>query len=244
MAAIAYRDEVENKVTYDCGGSLISKKFVLTAGHCVNNKLRQPAYVRLGKVSLAAEVVDDDSENTPQDINIKMVHLHKNYTSRKKYNDIALLELTENVKYDNAVLPACLYTKRGDIDSKENLIITGWGITDTNTKQKSDWLLKATVSALSIQECNQKFEHLNLPQINQGLLSTQLCAFDQLKNSDACQGDSGGPIQIKQSDNRFYIVGVTSFGAACGSEFPGIYTRVSEYLDFIEETVWPEGIDI
>ena len=34
-----------------------------------------------------------------------MVHLHKNYTSRKKYNDIALLELTENVKYDNAVLP-------------------------------------------------------------------------------------------------------------------------------------------
>lgn len=55
-------------------------------------------------------------------------------------------------------------------------------------KQKSDWLLKATVSALSIQECNQKFEHLNLPQINQGLLSTQLCAFDQLKNSDACQG--------------------------------------------------------
>ena len=34
-----------------------------------------------------------------------MVHLHKNYTSRKKYNDIALLELTENVIYDNAVLP-------------------------------------------------------------------------------------------------------------------------------------------
>ncbi|CAO1337935.1 unnamed protein product [Diamesa hyperborea] len=222
MAAIAYRDEVENKVTYDCGGSLISKKYVLTAAHCVNNKLRQPAYVRLGK----------------------MVHLHKNYTSRKKYNDIALLELTENVKYDNAVLPACLYTKKGDIDSKESLIITGWGITDSNTKQKSDWLLKATVSALSIQECNQKFEHLNLPQINQGLLSTQLCAFDQLKNSDACQGDSGGPIQIKQPDNHHYIVGVTSFGAACGSEFPGIYTRVSEYLDFIEDTVWPEGIDI
>lgn len=69
--------------------------------------------------------MDDDSDNTPQDINIKvnshlninyecilisiinfqMVHIHKNYTSRKKYNDIALLELTENVKYDNAVLP-------------------------------------------------------------------------------------------------------------------------------------------
>lgn len=28
MAAIAYRDEVENKVTYDCGGSLISKVII------------------------------------------------------------------------------------------------------------------------------------------------------------------------------------------------------------------------
>lgn len=30
MAAIAYRDEVENKVTYDCGGSLISKVIINT----------------------------------------------------------------------------------------------------------------------------------------------------------------------------------------------------------------------
>ena len=30
MAAIAYRDEVENKVTYDCGGSLISKVTINT----------------------------------------------------------------------------------------------------------------------------------------------------------------------------------------------------------------------
>lgn len=28
---------------------------------------------------------------------------------------------------------ACLYTKKGDIDSKESLIITGWGITDSNS---------------------------------------------------------------------------------------------------------------
>lgn len=33
MAAIGFGDEVEvTKITFDCGGSLVSKDFVLTAG--------------------------------------------------------------------------------------------------------------------------------------------------------------------------------------------------------------------
>jgi secreted trypsin-like serine protease len=57
-------------------------------------------------------------------------------------------------------------------------------------------------------------------------------------------GDSGGPLQIKDSFNgeKFYtVVGVTSFGASCGSQIPGVYTRVSEYLQWIEDIVWAPG---
>lgn len=60
------------------------------------------------------------------------------------------------------------------------------------------------------------------------------------------QGDSGGPLML---DNRFddkanqrvyTIVGVTSFGKACGiAKSPGIYTRVYNYLSWIESVVWP-----
>lgn len=80
-------------------------------------------------------------------------------------------------------------------------------------------------------------------------------------------GDSGGPIQYRKlfnHENIFYIVGVTSFGASCGSDIPGVYTRVnnflitefnyiliscfilkvSEYLDWIEKVVWPAAISI
>lgn len=74
--------------------------------------------------------------------------------------------------------------------------------------------------------------------------------------------DSGGPIQFRkglsiyekvqgfQSYNittsyakipkLYHIVGITSFGAICGSGLPSVYTRVSHYLDWIEENVWPE----
>lgn len=56
------------------------------------------------------------------------------------------------------------------------------------------------------------------------------------------QGDSGGPLQVKQNvngKNVFFLIGVTSFGRACAVETPGVYTRISYYLDWIEKIVWP-----
>lgn len=66
-------------------------------------------------------------------------------------------------------------------------------------------------------------------------------------NSILFAGDSGGPIQFRTRFNQediFTIVGVTSFGASCGSSIPGVYTRVSKYLDWVEKVVWPENVAI
>jgi len=32
-----------------------------------------------------------------------------------------------------------------------------------------------------------------------------------------------------------YLHGIVSYGASCGSAFPGIYTKVNKYLDWIEK---------
>jgi len=50
------------------------------------------------------------------------------------------------------------------------------------------------------------------------------------------QGDSGGPMMTPDSRNQntFYIVGVVSYGFKCAEPgFPGVYTKVTTFLDFI-----------
>jgi secreted trypsin-like serine protease len=52
------------------------------------------------------------------------------------------------------------------------------------------------------------------------------------------QGDSGGPLLYQQANGRWSVVGIVSGGQGCGDPTkPGIYTRVSAYVDWIKSTV-------
>ncbi|CAO1392352.1 unnamed protein product [Diamesa tonsa] len=229
MAAIAYRDEENDGYAFNCGGSLISRKFVLTATHCAN-RVTNPIFVRLGKTTL-----DDEDELTAIDINVKKIHLHGSYNSSIRHNDIALLELERTIaekEFSRTLMPACLFLKT---DRQKDLTISGWGIVDTDTHKKSNWMQKAMVSEISIQECKKSYPHKKVEFVD-----SQLCALNVKKAIDTCQGDSGGPIQMVK-DGQYFIVGITSFGQLCGAPgIPGVYTRVIfKYLDWIESIVWP-----
>ncbi|XP_059611814.1 uncharacterized protein LOC132258500 [Phlebotomus argentipes] len=234
MALIGFED---NPILWKCGGTLISEKFVLTAGHCLSSQDYGPAkWIRVGDLNYESE--EDDAR--PENVRIKRPIPFPTYVRRTQYNDLALLELERAVKLSPYVRPACLYTEYKT--NTEKAIATGWGRVEWAGDTSSN-LLKVTLELFTHRECNTSFQYDINRKLSKGIVDeSQLCAGSHSEEKDTCEGDSGGPLQIYNNDVfcMYNVIGVTSFGKGCGAvNQPGVYTRVSNYIDWIEQQVWP-----
>lgn len=207
--------------SYYCGGSILSNRYILTAGHCLYNK--EPADM--------AVLVGDHDLSTGDDTPYSALYLSESFTTHPEFsintlaNDVAIVKTASEIVFSAFVGPICLpfrYTTESFVG--QTVTALGWGNTEFN-ELPSDILQEVDLDVVDTDYCATRIT-------DRPVTSNQICTYGDGK--DTCQHDSGGPILwMDSSTSRLQLVGIVSYGVDCASGEPSVNTRVTRYLSWI-----------
>lgn len=199
-----------------CGGVLIDSRTVVTAGHCTEGQRASSVKVRAGTITWASGGTQ---------VGVSSLTLHPSYTVDSQGvpdNDIGVWHLSTPIATSSTIGYATLPAQGSDPSAGTTLTVAGWGTTSENSNSLPSALRKVSVPVVARSTCNSEYS---------GEISNNMfCAAVAAGGKDSCSGDSGGPIV----DPSGTLVGVVSWGQGCAEKgFPGVYTRLGNYVSFI-----------
>jgi len=149
--------------------------------------------------------------------------------------DIALLRLKHDIYLNEFAWPVCFPARQAGNFSGHDAIVIGWGKLNEKSEEFSNELQKVKLTIIDNKVCQNWFR---LAGREMPIDDRIICAGFKQGGKDACHGDSGGPLLSRMSNGQYVVVGVVSTGIGCARPLlPGLYSRVSSYISWIERNM-------
>lgn len=210
-----YQISLEKNGRHNCGGSIISRHYVLTAAHCVDNYSPEILTVRSGSSFI------HEGGKVHQVVR-SIVHEDYKYT---EYGvplfDVAVVEVKEPFEFDESRKPVELFDNQEKVAPESKAVVTGWGLTE-----KSSFLPRqlqvVEIPVNSGEFCNDAYKSFD------GMPMGQICAGEN--GLGVCSADSGGPLVYGGKQ-----IGIVSWSSAVCAHprFSGVYMEVASLRDWI-----------
>ncbi|CAH0551889.1 unnamed protein product [Brassicogethes aeneus] len=214
-----------------CGGSLVSRRHVVTAGHCVARATPRQVHVTLGDY-----VINSAVEPLPAytfGVSTIQVHPFFKFTPQADRFDVAVLRLDRTAHNLPHITPICL-PPRGEAFLGEVGTAAGWGALSPGSRLRPQTLQAVQVPVIDNRVCERWHRSKG---IGVTIYDEMMCAGYKNGGRDSCQGDSGGPLMLQKS-NRWFLIGIVSAGYSCAQPGqPGIYHRVAHTVDWINRAI-------
>lgn len=197
-----------------CGGTILSRQFILTAAHCMN----QTKYFKV----IVGEINTLKKDGTESIHKVDKIIIHPKFVRLTYDFDIAVVKLKEAINFTDNIIPACLpepdFAEQVLMNEKEAMV-SGFGRLHERGAQSTK-LMMLNVPYVSRQTCKESSKFT--------ISEYMFCAGYDEEVKDACQGDSGGP-HVTPYKNTYFITGIVSWGEGCAQQGKyGVYTKVSK----------------
>nr|XP_014288046.1 serine protease gd isoform X1 [Halyomorpha halys] len=205
LVAIFVKDE--SGIRFQCAGSLITNRHLVTAAHCMKNHKNNDWDRDNFVIYFGNHDVEDLKSSRTQIRQVDNIIIHPEYNETNYVADIAVMKF-KSIHYDKYISPICLWN--GGVSLKPLLgrmgTVVGWGLdrTKRKTKKKPEVFQLPIVDQAECLRSRKEFLYITSERT--------ICAG--LRNGTGpCSGDSGSGLLIlshKRNSSIWYLRGIIS----------------------------------
>ncbi|XP_039282596.1 CLIP domain-containing serine protease 14D isoform X2 [Nilaparvata lugens] len=238
-----------------CMGSIISKRFVLTASSCFSlygteNTSPRPRSIIIsaGEIDLSTTPHCDDDTSCPLNVYIgESVKYYRDNGPAEGGKNIALVKTTQTIFFHGYVGPICVdygETLRKEFNGRFGIRVSGWGVSNTDYQQNNKLMVFGDLDIVpSTWSALPDF----LPDSFKSQETDESYFLIQTLNETSHKSDTGGPVMVNfrrkgSKHHRYYLYGVfsfeTAFAIVAKAEALDVAAKVRYHLKWILDNMY------